>query len=59
MSAAAAKEAQKVDEAAKHILLQIKAAIDGDSIERLLHIATSADPGLSGTSGPLLEASRA
>jgi tetratricopeptide (TPR) repeat protein len=58
LSAAAVKEAQRVDEATKGILLQIKAAIDGDNIERLLHIATSPDPGLTGTSGPLLEASR-
>ena len=58
LSAAAVQEAQKVDEATKRMLVEIKAAIDGDNIERLLHIAASADSGLTGASGPLLEASR-
>jgi tetratricopeptide (TPR) repeat protein len=58
LSEAAVKQAQKVDEATHLILVQIKAAIEGDNADRLVAIGTSRDPGITSSSGPGLEVAR-
>lgn len=58
LSQAAVREAQKIDEATNRLLIQVKAAIDGDNPERLVKIGTSLEIGLLATSAPVLEAAR-